>query len=1163
MKFTFQCLGVTHTSGRVTLTPLALPELAVHARTLEEARFELTLALDDRLSRSHPRHLWKYCQTGEGQLLVLPLAILPVQKGAESVLSPLTLDALESAAHAGHSEARLLSTELRFWFKAKGKELIAQASALMSEHLREHSIESLLALRSEGKRELLELELQVEPLRLSSLKRGELHLDARPPPRGLDDEPTAEDGAPADDWEDDLPKRKQAKVEKKGVPTPTLNQLGVKWHQLAKDGAFPLTFGRDAIVEQIRAHLATKDPEPLVLIGPSGAGKTAILQEVARRSLARPFFQLDGSRLIAGQGGFGDWQRQTLDSFAEAHEAGALLHMGRLVDLLDAGKNAHSDDNVAQLLLPTLAAREVAVVAEATLEEWARVRDRNASFARVFAPLTIEEPTPSEAATIIERIAKHEGEKRAVNAERTAIDEVRALVRRFRPYGSPLGNSVAFLRRLLEGASQASAKTLTRNEVVRRFSIESGVPEELLRDDLPLDPAEVRAFLNTRVKGQDAAVERTAQVVSVIKANLADPARPVATLLFAGPTGVGKTELSKALAARVFGSADRMVRLDMGEYAGPDALSRLIGDAGSEGFLVTAVRRQPFSLVLLDEIEKAHPAVFDALLSVLGEGRLTDGRGRLADFRSTVLVMTSNLGAQTNRPRVGFGSENGGDVRAHYLAEVRRFFRPELFNRIDDVVVFSSLSRENLSTIVERELSKVAARSGFGRLDLTLAPTDEARTALADWGYEPKYGARPLKRALERKLVVPAAAHLASHRPPGASRLDISVDGDELAFALHATPRAADGGSRAALLEVCERAAGVRAEIRAWTRSRLMTELRDELRMFDRLSRLPSFWTDHELADSQSRRAAMTRELGEGFEKVRAQAEATEELAFEAYGLRAGRNADELLASLDAAQSAFEPLTERLFASRFPPVNAASITLVPGNGANRWALWLLDGYVAWALHRGLRVERCHLAPMTDEAIRRADAERALESARRKTSGNEVERVLQQQGVAAAAKIYRDKTGVSLEAAMEAVGKMKAALEKPQVSNVEWLPDLAREGAPWIALGLRVYGDAIPMLLSAEHGSHRFFADGETHSVKVRFQPGNVRDLGNRDQLEVSMPNAEIRRIWPVRKGQEHGLLKDLRTETDHPIDPNALVLSPIFAAWVRHLVFGSQESEWS
>ena len=341
--------------------------------------------------------------------------------------------------------------------------------------------------------------------------------------------------------------------------------------------------------------------------------------------------------------------------------------------------------------------------------------------------------------------------------------------------------------------------------------------------------------------------------------------------------------------------------------------------------------------------------------------------------------------------------------------------------------MFESLSREHLSTIVQRELKKVSARSGFGRLDVALAPSAEVVEKLADWGFEPRYGARPLKRALERRLVVPAAAHLAAHVPPGASRLEVSLENDALTFVGHAVPRSVDGVSRASLLELCEKAAVLRAEVRAWVRSPLMSQLRDGLRLFERLSRLPSYWEDRGLADEQSRRASGTKNLWEAFDHVRAQAEAAEELAFEAYGLRASHSAKDLTQALFAAREAFEPLTERLFASLYPPVNAATLTLVPGRGAQPWATWLLDTYVAWARKRGLQVELAHLAPKTNEQKKADELERARQSVSRRTSGHEVERVLQQQGVIAAVKVLRDKTGMGLKEAADQVRAMRDAL----------------------------------------------------------------------------------------------------------------------------------------
>jgi ATP-dependent Clp protease ATP-binding subunit ClpB len=286
--------------------------------------------------------------------------------------------------------------------------------------------------------------------------------------------------------------------------------------------------------------------------------------------------------------------------------------------------------------------------------------------------------------------------------------------------------------------------------------------------------------LHARVVGQDEAVAAVANAVRRSRAGLQDPNRPIGSFIFLGPTGVGKTELARALADFLFDDETHMVRIDMSEYMEKHAVSRLIGappgyvgyDQG--GQLTEAVRRRPYSVILFDEIEKAHPDVFNTLLQLLDDGRLTDGQGRTVDFRNTVVIMTSNLGSQHLSDWTDLGA------RDKVMDELRRAFRPEFLNRIDDTVIFHQLGRNEIDRIVDLQLGRLRKLLRERELDLELSP--EARTFLADQGYDPQYGARPLKRALVRyvqdplaKLVLAGELHpgdtILAERPPGAETL--------------------------------------------------------------------------------------------------------------------------------------------------------------------------------------------------------------------------------------------------------------------------------------------------------------------------------------------------------------------------------------------------------
>ena len=353
------------------------------------------------------------------------------------------------------------------------------------------------------------------------------------------------------------------------------------------------------------------------------------------------------------------------------------------------------------------------------------------------------------------------------------------------------GHIPALERQLAEAQERdAQGNVLLRNrvtdaEVAEVVSNWTGVPVSRMLDGERDRLLKLEDELHRRVVGQDEAVNAVAQAVRRARAGLADPNRPNGSFLFLGPTGVGKTELCRALAEALFDSEDAMVRVDMSEYMEKHAVARLIGAppgyVGYEegGQLTERVRRRPYSLILLDEIEKAHADVFNILLQVLEDGRLTDGHGRTVDFRNTVLVMTSNLGSDAIQALASEGLDT--DIRDAVMDVVSRSFRPEFVNRIDDVVVFQSLKKANMAAIAEIQLARLRAR--LADQDLGLIVDDQAMAALVEQGYDPVFGARPLKRAIQHALENPLSTALLEGRFAPGQSIAVSYDGDGMRFA--------------------------------------------------------------------------------------------------------------------------------------------------------------------------------------------------------------------------------------------------------------------------------------------------------------------------------------------------------------------------------------------
>ncbi|MBK9032459.1 MAG: ATP-dependent Clp protease ATP-binding subunit [Myxococcales bacterium] len=409
------------------------------------------------------------------------------------------------------------------------------------------------------------------------------------------------------------------------------------------------------------------------------------------------------------------------------------------------------------------------VVAEITPTALERAERREIALVGAMTRVAVAPMDAAATLAVVTARAAHwrRAEPRRPQVATAALAIAVELARRYLPYRWFPGKAVALLDELRAAADgevgpDGAPRELGADAVYDGFASATGVPAFLLRDDRALLVADVIAQLGRRMIGQERAVARVAETLCTVKAQLQPADKPLATFLFVGPTGVGKTELAKSLAHLLFGSEGRLVRFDMSEYADPWAAERLIrGSDAGEGLLTARIRQQPFAVVLLDEIEKAHPAVHDLLLQVAGEGRLTDARGRTAFFHNAIVILTSNLGAHGRGGAMGLALGGVVDERdrelARYRAAVTEAFRPEMLNRLDAIIPFHRLDAAQIAAVTRLALAQLAERRGLVQAQLTLDVSDAATAALAEGGYAPAYGVRALRRHLDQAVIAPAA----------------------------------------------------------------------------------------------------------------------------------------------------------------------------------------------------------------------------------------------------------------------------------------------------------------------------------------------------------------------------------------------------------------------
>lgn len=593
-----------------------------------------------------------------------------------------------------------------------------------------------------------------------------------------------------------------------------LKEFGINVTEIARRGDIDPVIGRDDEIIRVIEILNRRTKNNPVLIGEPGVGKTAVVEGLAQKIVdgdvphklqGKQVIRLDVVSLVQGTGIRGQFEERMQKLMEEIRKReDIILFIDEIHEIVGAGSASDGNMDAGNILKPALARGELQLVGATTLNEY-RIIEKDAALERRMQPVKVDEPTVDETITILKGIQKKYEDYHHVQYTDAAIEAAATLSNRyiqdrFLPdkaidlldeAGSKMNLTLNFVdpkvidQRLIEAEnlkSQATReedfekaayfrdqiakykemqkKKITDQDtpIISEKTIEhiieqkTNIPVGDLKEKEQSQLIHLAEDLKSHVIGQDDAVDKIAKAIRRNRVGLGTPNRPIGSFLFVGPTGVGKTELSKQLAIELFGSADSMIRFDMSEYMEKHSVAKLVGaPPGYVGYdeagqLTEKVRNNPYSLILLDEVEKAHPDVMHMFLQVLDDGRLTDGQGRTVSFKDAIIIMTSNAGTGKTEASVGFGAAREGRTNS-VLGELGNFFSPEFMNRFDGIIEFKALSKDNLLQIVELMLADVNKRLSSNNIRLDV--TDKVKEKLVDLGYDPKMGARPLRRTIQ------------------------------------------------------------------------------------------------------------------------------------------------------------------------------------------------------------------------------------------------------------------------------------------------------------------------------------------------------------------------------------------------------------------------------
>jgi ATP-dependent Clp protease ATP-binding subunit ClpC len=566
-----------------------------------------------------------------------------------------------------------------------------------------------------------------------------------------------------------------------------LTSIGTLSDPADKDPLLVLPPAWEAPLATAATVIRQKRPRSIVVTGDPRIGKSAFiaLLGAALESAGWTVFSASGAELMADQMYIGQLEGRIRKLVEALHTRRKIVwHVGDIAQLARSGTHQGQTASILDQIQPAMAAGELIVIGECGPTAAARLFQSRPSLRSLVETLPLEAMDEAETRALATQVAASIHRATGLDVADQAVSATMELARNYLGADQLPGIVLELLKRAAAHSIAAKERALTGASVLATLSQLSGLPLLILDTHARVELAAIREFFERRVIGQEEAVRAVVDRIAMLKAGLTDPGRPIGVFLFAGPTGTGKTELAKTLAEFLFGSADRMARLDMSEFQTADATSKILGQRGESASdsLIERIRKQPFSVVLLDEFEKAHANTWDLFLQIFDDGRLTDANGHEADFRHCFIILTSNLGAAMRRgPGLGFRPEPQNDVEGQVMQTLAQTFRPEFINRLDKIIVFQPLSRELMRIVLRKELDRVLERRGLKERAWAVEWEASAIELLLDRGFSREMGARPLKRAIDQMLLAPLAATLVEHRfPQGDQFLFVRANGPAL-----------------------------------------------------------------------------------------------------------------------------------------------------------------------------------------------------------------------------------------------------------------------------------------------------------------------------------------------------------------------------------------------